>query len=578
MLMKKGLFRFYKVVWKDALLAIFFILLETVLETFVPYMFSQIVDVGIENNDLNYIYFWGAMMILAATLSFIIGIIGVRFIARVGQGYGAELRRQQFIKLQELDIEKRNEFAVSSLITRLTNDTYTIQNAIIIGMRGLFRAPFMITMVLVLSFSLNAKMAMIFAVTLPIVTILMLTIVFTVRPIYETMQRRFDELNRTLQENFQAIRVVKAYVTEEKEINKFNKINNDYRKVATSAFTTVSLNIPFMQLGVYSTIVGLLFIGGNLINVGEAKIGEITGLLTYVLQLLNALLMLAQLLIMFSRTLAASARIKELLNTENTLVFNNESTPTINDGTIEVKDLKFKFPDTPENIYILNDISFTLRKGETLGIIGQTGSGKSTLVHLLARLYDINEGQILLDGHPLIDFKEEEILNAINIVYQNNMLFSGSIIDNLRWGNKLATDEEIDKALKASLSDEIVNKLNDGLNSEVGQAGTNLSGGQKQRLSLARALLKNPKILIIDDALSAIDTINEAKIRSNLAKYYPNLSIIMVSQRISAIKNADHILVLHEGRINGEGKHETLLKTNEIYKDIYDTQLKGAEV
>lgn len=578
MLMKKGLFRFYKVVWKDALLAIFFILLETVLETFVPYMFSQIVDVGIENNDLNYIYFWGAMMILAATLSFIIGIIGVRFIARVGQGYGAELRRQQFIKLQELDIEKRNEFAVSSLITRLTNDTYTIQNAIIIGMRGLFRAPFMITMVLVLSFSLNAKMAMIFAVTLPIVTILMLTIVFTVRPIYETMQRRFDELNRTLQENFQAIRVVKAYVTEEKEINKFNKINNDYRKVATSAFTTVSLNIPFMQLGVYSTIVGLLFIGGNLINVGEAKIGEITGLLTYVLQLLNALLMLAQLLIMFSRTLAASARIKELLNTENTLVFNNESTLTINDGTIEVKDLKFKFPDTPENIYILNDISFTLRKGETLGIIGQTGSGKSTLVHLLARLYDINEGQILLDGHPLIDFKEEEIFNAINIVYQNNMLFSGSIIDNLRWGNKLATDEEIDKALKASLSDEIVNKLNDGLNSEVGQAGTNLSGGQKQRLSLARALLKNPKILIIDDALSAIDTINEAKIRSNLAKYYPNLSIIMVSQRISAIKNADHILVLHEGRINGEGKHETLLKTNEIYKDIYDTQLKGAEV
>lgn len=578
MLMKKGLFRFYKVVWKDALLAIFFILLETVLETFVPYMFSQIVDVGIENNDLNYIYFWGAMMILAATLSFIIGIIGVRFIARVGQGYGAELRRQQFIKLQELDIEKRNEFAVSSLITRLTNDTYTIQNAIIIGMRGLFRAPFMITMVLVLSFSLNAKMAMIFAVTLPIVTILMLTIVFTVRPIYETMQRRFDELNRTLQENFQAIRVVKAYVTEEKEINKFNKINNDYRKVATSAFTTVSLNIPFMQLGVYSTIVGLLFIGGNLINVGEAKIGEITGLLTYVLQLLNALLMLAQLLIMFSRTLAASARIKELLNTENTVVFNNESTLTINDGTIEVKDLKFKFPDTPENIYILNDISFTLRKGETLGIIGQTGSGKSTLVHLLARLYDINEGQILLDGHPLIDFKEEEIFNAINIVYQNNMLFSGSIIDNLRWGNKLATDEEIDKALKASLSDEIVNKLNDGLNSEVGQAGTNLSGGQKQRLSLARALLKNPKILIIDDALSAIDTINEAKIRSNLAKYYPNLSIIMVSQRISAIKNANHILVLHEGRINGEGKHETLLKTNEIYKDIYDTQLKGAEV
>lgn len=575
--MKKGLFRFYKVVWKDALLAIFFILLETVLETFVPFMFSQIVDVGIVNNDLNYIYFWGAMMILAATLSFIIGIIGVRFIARVGQGYGAELRRQQFIKLQELDVEKRSEFAVSSLITRLTNDTYTIQNAIIIGMRGLFRAPFMITMVLVLSFSLNAQMAIVFALTLPVVTLLMLIIVFTVRPIYDAMQRRFDDLNRSLQENFQAIRVVKAYVTQDKEINKFKTINNDYRKVATSAFVTVSLNIPFMQLGVYASIIGLLYIGGNLIDIGQAKIGEVTGLLTFVLQLLNALLMLAQLLIMFSRTLAASDRIKALLNTENTIIFDTESKEEINDGNIEVKNLSFKFPDTPENIYILNDISFSLQKGETLGIIGQTGSGKSTLVHLLVRQYDINEGEILIDGVNLTKYSEASIINSLNIVYQNNMLFSGSILDNLKWGNEEASKDDIAKALKVSQSDEIIRKLNDGLNSEVGQAGTNLSGGQKQRISLARALLKKPKVLIIDDALSAIDTINEAKIRANLKAYYPELTIIMVSQRISAIKNADHILVLHEGKINGSGKHDELLKTNDIYKDIYDTQLKGAK-
>lgn len=575
--MKKGLFRFYKVVWKDALLAIFFILLETVLETFVPFMFSQIVDVGIVNNDLNYIYFWGAMMILAATLSFIIGIIGVRFIARVGQGYGAELRRQQFIKLQELDVEKRSEFAVSSLITRLTNDTYTIQNAIIIGMRGLFRAPFMITMVLVLSFSLNAQMAIVFALTLPVVTFLMLIIVFTVRPIYEAMQRRFDDLNRSLQENFQAIRVVKAYVTQDKEIHKFKTINNDFRKVATSAFVTVSLNIPFMQLGVYASIIGLLYIGGNLIDIGQAKIGEVTGLLTYVLQLLNALLMLAQLLIMFSRTLAASDRIKALLNTENTIIFDTESKEEINDGNIEVKNLSFKFPDTPENIYILNDISFSLQKGETLGIIGQTGSGKSILVHLLVRQYDINEGEILIDGVNLTKYSEASIINSLNIVYQNNMLFSGSILDNLKWGNEEASKDDIAKALKVSQSDEIISKLNDGLNSEVGQAGTNLSGGQKQRISLARALLKKPKVLIIDDALSAIDTINEAKIRANLKAYYPELTIIMVSQRISAIKNADHILVLHEGKINGSGKHDDLLKTNEIYKDIYDTQLKGAK-
>lgn len=575
--MKKGLFRFYKVVWKDMVLAIFFIMLETVLETLVPFMFSQIVDVGIENNDLNYIYFWGAMMILSAGLSFLVGIIGVRFIARMGIGYGAELRRQQFNKLQELDLEKRSEFAVSSLITRITNDTYTIQNAIITGMRGLFRAPFMIAMVLVLSYALNPLMSVIFLFTLPVVAFLMFLIVVSVRPLYERMQRRFDDLNRTLQENFQAIRVVKAYVTEEKEIKKFKEINNEYRKVASRAFMTVSLNNPFMQLGLYATMVGLLYVGGNLINTGEAKVGEITGLLTYVLQLLNALLMLAQLLIMFSRTIASSERIKEVLNTTNTLMFNTESTLQIEDGNLEVKHLYFKFPDTPDNIYILNDISFTLHKGETLGIIGQTGSGKSTLIHLLMRLYDINEGEINIDDHALKDYSEKEILKAMNIVYQNNMLFSGSILDNLKWGNKDVTMPEIEKALKASLSDEIVEKLNAGLNSEVGQAGTNLSGGQKQRISLARALLRNPKILIIDDALSAIDTINEAKIRANLSKYYPDLSVIMVSQRISAIKNADHILVLHEGKINGEGNHETLLISNEIYKDIYETQLKGAK-
>lgn len=573
---KSGLFKYFKVVWKDIVLAIFFIIAETILETLIPFMYSQIVDIGLVNRDLPFIYFWGGMMILFAALSFLIGIIGVKFIARAGQGYGAELRRIQFEKLQSLDAEVRDQFQVSSLITRMTNDTYTIQNTIIMGFRALFRAPFMIAMVLVMSFLLNAKLATLFAIILPLVAALMLIVVFKVKPIYEHMQKRFDDLNRTLQENFQAIRVVKAYVTEQKETAKFNQINQDYRHVATKAFMTVSLNNPIMQLGLYAAMVGLLYVGGNLIQTGDAKVGEITGLLTYVLQLLNALLMVVQLLIMFSRTIASVDRIKEVLHAENVLTFPDQATP-IHEGHIQVNHVFFHYDKSANSAPVLNNISFEISKGETLGIIGQTGSGKSTLVSLLARLYDATSGTILIDGQDIKTLSEEEILKNINIVFQSNMLFSGSILDNLRWGNPDADETAIDRALKASLSDEIVAKLNDGLQSEVGQAGSNLSGGQKQRIGLARALLRNPKVLILDDSLSAIDTINEAKIRLNLKKYYPDLTVVMVSQRISAIKNADYILVLHEGMIHGEGKHETLLQTDAIYRDIYETQLKGAK-
>ncbi len=575
--MNRGLFKYFKVVWKEAILAIFFILLETALETLVPFMASRVVDIGIANNDVPYIYKWGALMVACAFLAFFVGVFGVRYVARTGQRYGAELRRAQFAKLQSLDQEARDKFAVSSLITRLTNDTYTIQNAIIIGMRGIFRAPFMITMVLMLSFNMNSKVAIVFALTLPIVALLMFIIVLRVRPLYERMQRNFDELNRTLQENFQAIRVVKAYVTEDQEQTKFSAINKTYRKVASRAFMIVSLNGPIMQLGLYSTIIGLLLVGGNLINTGGAKIGEIQGLLTFVLQLLNALLMLAQILIMFGRTTASHKRIREVLNTDTSLEYLINDLEVSSQAAVIVKDVSFKYPGTSADNYALKNINFTLKAGETLGIIGQTGSGKSTLVHLLARLYDVSAGEIIIGDHNVKDYSEEKLLAAINIVFQNNVLFSGSIKDNLAWGNNYASEAEIARALEASLSDEIVAKLANGLNSEVGQAGSQLSGGQKQRIALARALLKRPQILVLDDSLSAIDTINEAKIRTKLRKLYPELTLIIVSQRVSAIKDADHILVLHDGEIHGRGTHHTLVENDEIYKDIYLTQLKGAK-
>ncbi len=573
--MIKKFLKHFKPVKKEAFLAIFFILIETVLETLVPFMNAQIVDVGIKNRDFNYILLWGGLMVLCAGLAFLFGNIGVRYVAATGQGVGAELRRLEFDKIQGFDAENRDKFASSSLITRLTNDTYTIQNTIITGMRGLFRAPFMIAMVLVLSFVMNKEIALVFAIILPIVALLMFVVVLKARPIYKIMQNRFDDINRILQENLQAIRVVKAYVTEEQEVNKFASSNEAYRHYASKALMTVAFNNPFMQLGLYTAISGVLFIGGDLINTGRANVGEITGLLTYVLQLMNALLMLAQLLIMFSRAIASVSRVLELLAVENKMHFNEVSECKIEAAMLEVKNVSFKYP-AAESSNVLTNISLKLAKGETLGIIGQTGSGKSTLVSLLGRLYDVSEGAILIDNHNINTYSKGDLKKAINIVFQNNMIFSGSILDNLKWGNKDVSEEELNRALKASLTDEIIAKLKDGLSSEVGQAGTNLSGGQKQRVGLARALLKRPKVLIIDDALSAIDTVNEAKIRKNIRNFYPELTLIIISQRISAIKNADYILVMHEGMIHGEGKHEALLETDVIYRDIYETQLKGA--
>ncbi len=573
--MIKSFLKHFRVVKKEAFLAIFFILLETILETLVPFMNAQIVDVGIKNQDFSYILLWGGLMVLCAGLAFLVGNIGVRYVAATGQGVGAEVRRAQFEKIQGFDAENRDKFATSSLITRLTNDTYTIQNTIITGMRGLFRAPFMIAMVLVLSFMLNKEVAFVFLVVLPLVAFLMFLIVLKSRPIYKVMQERFDDINRILQENFQAIRVVKAYVSEDQETTKFNSSNETYRHYASKALMTVSFNNPFMQIGLYTAISGILFFGGTLVNNGQIQVGEITGLLTYVLQLMNALLMVAQLLIMFSRATASVSRVNELLAIENKMHFNEVSEFRVEDGVLKMNNVSFNYPSAVGN-NVLNNITLELTPGKTLGIIGQTGSGKSTLVSLLGRLYDVSGGEILIDNHHISSFSKSDLAQTINIVFQNNMLFSGSILSNLEWGNQNMSEEELNRALSTSLSDEIVAKLKDGLESEVGQAGSNLSGGQKQRVALARALLRNPKVLILDDALSAIDTVNEAKIRKNLRKFYPKLSLIIVSQRISAIKNADHIIVMHEGRIHGEGSHSELLENDEIYRDIYETQLQGA--
>lgn len=573
--MIKSFLKHFRVVKKEAFLAIFFILLETILETLVPFMNAQIVDVGIKNQDFSYILLWGGLMVLCAGLAFLVGNIGVRYVAATGQGVGAEVRRAQFEKIQGFDAENRDKFATSSLITRLTNDTYTIQNTIITGMRGLFRAPFMIAMVLVLSFMLNKEVAFVFLVVLPLVAFLMFLIVLKSRPIYKVMQERFDDINRILQENFQAIRVVKAYVSEDQETTKFNSSNETYRHYASKALMTVSFNNPFMQIGLYTAISGILFFGGTLVNNGQIQVGEITGLLTYVLQLMNALLMVAQLLIMFSRATASVSRVNELLAIENKMHFNEVSEFRVEDGVLKMNNVSFNYPSAVGN-NVLNNITLELTPGKTLGIIGQTGSGKSTLVSLLGRLYDVSGGEILIDNHHISSFSKSDLAQTINIVFQNNMLFSGSILSNLEWGNQNMSEEELNRALSTSLSDEIVAKLKDGLESEVGQAGSNLSGGQKQRVGLARALLRNPKVLILDDALSAIDTVNEAKIRKNLRKFYPKLSLIIVSQRISAIKNADHIIVMHEGRIHGEGSHSELLENDEIYRDIYETQLQGA--
>ena len=568
---------------KYAYIAMACIVGESVFELIIPLLMSDIVDVGVANGDRAYIFRQGALMVGCALISLILGAGSSRFAALAGQGFGAELRKAEYKKLQEFSFANMDRFRVSSLVTRLTSDITNIQNTVATGMRPACRSPVMLVMALSVAFSMNMKLAFVFCVALPILAALLLYIIIHVRPLYTHMQGAIDMINRRIRENLTAIRVVKAYVRDDHEIEKFNESNEALQNVSERAFRFSALNMPAMQLVMYSTILCILWFGSRIIGAGEMEVGKLTGFLSYVLQILNSLMMLSNVFMMITRSLASGRRVMEVIDEKIEItdeqaekVMEKEGKPLeVEKGDIVFDHVWFKYKKQAKE-YVLSDIDLHISPGQTVGIIGQTGSAKSTLIQLIPRLYEATEGEVRVDGRPVADYPVHVLRDAIAVVLQKNTLFSGSIRDNLRWGKADATDEEIAEACRIACADEFIQRMPDGYDTELGQGGVNVSGGQKQRLCIARAILKSPQVLILDDSTSAVDTATEARIREGLAHKLPHMTKIIIAQRISSVMHADQIVVLSEGRIHAIGDHQTLLKTDEIYQDIYNSQKEGA--
>lgn len=557
-----------------AVLSCICVAFETLFELIIPMIMADIIDVGVANGDQAYILERGLQMVFCAGISLVLGIGYARFAALCGQGLGAELRKAEYRKIQEFSFSNTDKFSTSSLVTRLTSDVTLIQNAVSNGIRPLIRAPLMMVTGMILSFLLNAKLALVFFVAAPTLGICLWLVIRKVRPLYTRMQSAIDLVNRMIQENLTAIRVVKAYVREDYEKVKFAQVNQELKSISEKSFRTAVLNMPAMQLVMYTTIICILWFGGKLIFAGEMQVGEMTGFLSYVLQILNSLMMISNVFLMLTRAMASGKRILDVLDEEIDLKEDPEATGEIKAGEIEFRNVSFKYKKEGKK-YVLSNVSFHIEPGQTVGIIGGTGSAKSTLVQLIPRLYDVTEGEILIDQIPVKQYPMKHLREAVAMVLQKNTLFTGTIADNLRWGKEDASEEELMKACRMACADEFLLQMKDGLSSQVEQGGVNLSGGQKQRLCIARALLKRPRILILDDSTSAVDTATEAKIREALQNNLADTTKIIIAQRITSVMHADQILIMEDGKLNDCGTHEELLQRNEIYQEIYYSQQEG---
>ena len=538
---------------------------------------ADIVDIGVANGDTAYIFSRGGFMILCALLALLLGIGSARFAAIAGQGLGANLREAEYAKLQDFSFANVDHFQISSLVTRMTGDVTNIQNSISSGMRPACRGPVMLVAATGVAFSINGKLAVVFLIALPVLALCLGTIIFKVRPLYGKMQEAVDLVNRIIQENLTAVRVVKAYVRGKYEIGKFGEVNTNLQTQSERAFRLATTNMACMQFVMYATIISILWFGGGMIRVGNMQVGELTGFLSYVLQILNSLMMISNIFLMLTRSLASAKRIAEVLDEEIDITEEKAEDIEVERGEIEFSHVFFKYKKEAKE-YVLSDINLHIYPGQTVGIVGQTGSAKTTLVQLIPRLYDATEGEVLIDGRPVNRYPLKNLRDSISMVLQNNTLFSGSLRDNLLWGDKNASQEEIEEACRIAGADEFIDRLPEGFDTEMGQGGVNVSGGQKQRICIARAVLKKPKVLILDDSTSAVDTATEAGIREQLAEKLPGMTKIIIAQRISSVRHADRIIVLEDGKIMGSGTHEELLSGNEIYREIYESQKEGAEL
>lgn len=549
------------------------VITETIFELIIPLIMADIIDVGVANGDKEYILVKGAQMIICSLIALVLGILYARYAATAGQGFGAELRKAEFEKVQSFSFSNTDHFSTSSLITRLTSDVTILQTAISNGIRPFVRSPVMLLTALVLTFSINAKLAIIFVVAIPILTIGLFIIVHKVGPLYRMMQGSIDKVNSIVQENLNAIRVVKSYVKGTYEKEKFENVNDDLRFSSEKAFRTSVWNMPLFQIVMYGTIICILYFGGNMIFAGTMQVGELTGFLSYVLQILNSLMMLSGVFLMLTRSLASCERIAEVLDEPLDIIDTKESNKVITQGSISFEHVYFKYKEDAQE-YVLSDISLRMPKGSTTGILGGTGSAKTTLVQLIPRLYDVFDGRVCIDGIDVKEFSISHLRDAVGMVLQKNTLFSGTIMENLLWGNEHASEEDIAWACRVACVDEFVKDFPDGYDTDLGQGGVNVSGGQKQRLCIARALLKHPKVFILDDSTSAVDSATEAQIKEGLASLKDTTKLI-IAQRVSSVMHADQIVILEDGKIHAIGTHEQLLETDPIYQDIYTSQQEG---
>ncbi len=558
---------------REFLLAIFLLVIECGFELVIPLLMTSIIDVGVAEGDVGIILLQGGKMAACAVLALLSGLLYARFAARAAYGFGAALRRAEYEKIQRYAFSNLDRFSASSLVTRMTTDVTVMQNAVNGGLRPLVRSPVMLGMGVGLSFLMNARLALIFVICAPILGIILALIVHKVGPLYSRQQTAVDHLNRQIQESLTGIRAVKAFVRGDFEEAQFQQVSQELTDASRTTFQNAVLNLPAFQLVMYSCVVLIMWFGGNLIMAGEMKVGELTGFLSYVLQVMNSVMMISNVFLLLTRSLTSARRICQVLEEEPDLEQPEQAESRVADGSVDFDHVSFKYRAEAEK-FALHDVTLHIAAGETVGIIGGTGSAKSTLVQLIPRLYDASQGTVRVGGRDVRDYDLTALRDAVGIVLQNNVLFSGTIRDNLKWGSPNATDEELWAACRAACADEFLSRMPKGLDTDLGQGGVNVSGGQKQRLCIARTLLKNPKVLIFDDSTSAVDTATEGRIRKALAQRR-DVTKLIIAQRLTSVMDADKIVVLEDGRIHAVGTHAQLLAQDPIYQEIYHSQMKG---
>ena len=561
---------------KASILTPVFVTCEVIMELLIPILMAKIIDDGIGKGNDTLVYKVGALMAVLAMLSLLFGILNGKYAAEASTGFAKNLRKGMYENIQNFSFSNIDKYSTAGLVTRMTTDVTNVQNAYQMIIRMCARAPMMLIIAVIMSISISLKLSMIFIVAIIFLGGCLALIIYSAFGVFDKVFKKYDNVNASVQENVNAIRVVKAYVREDYENKKFNRAIEEVYRLFVKAESRVTLNNPVMMVTVYGCILALSWFGAKMIVVNELTTGELVSLFSYIMNIMISLMMISMAFVMITMARASAERIAEVLNEKSDLTNNDNPVYSVKNGDIDFNQVNFKYKSTSEEM-VLSDIDVHIKSGETIGIIGGTGSSKSSFVNLISRLYDVTDGEVKVGGINVKDYDIETLRNEVSVVLQKNVLFSGTIKENLRWGNKNATDEELVTACKLACADEFIEKFPDGYDTYIEQGGSNVSGGQKQRLCIARALLKKPKILILDDSTSAVYTATDAKIRANMKKSIPGTTKLIIAQRISSVQESDKIIVLDDGHIDGFGTHEELLANNEIYKEVYYSQTKGDE-